>query len=286
MLGKQAKRYLALILIVTLASTAVTVTGWIWRDRTIRLLSLQGSDYILGGAQGQGIFSISMAPERRLGNLELRFRCLIERDPRDVPFAVSSVNSTEELLQACPPVRERLEYFSALGADEYVSVHEVSPTNLEDNRLIVVDFGKVYSYLFDARHDNESLTTYAFLVNSTNQIAGYFEGYSEFLVARGEDDGLLRRGELLEMVRLMSGEETNDYVPEPGPGQFSVDSDLPPWGHISFPEPVRDKPYGATILVKEGRVDTGRLLVTIEPFADGRWFEDGSGYWVVKTERD
>ncbi len=281
MIGKHARSYIALCLIVAVISTAWTATAWIWRDRAVRLLALQGPDCMFAASQGQEILSISVTPERELESLELRFRCLIERDPLTVGMNTSMFDSVQELLDACPPVADRLAYFSEVGAEPFISIHDVHAENVEGGRVIFVDFGKVYSSLFDPIYDNESVTTFAFLVNSTDHIAGYFEGYSDFLVARVEKR-LLRREQLLELVCIESGDETEEYLPEPGANQLSI-QDLPAWGQISFTDTLKDKPYGVTLVVKEGMIQTGRLMVTVETFAEGRWFEEASGYWIVRT---
>jgi hypothetical protein len=113
---------------------------------------------------------------------------------------------------------------------------------------------------------------------------GYFEGYSEMLVMRGEMGRILRRGELVDMVRLESGESLSEYVPQPGPGQLSMD-DLPPWGQIIFEDTGTDLSYGVTLVVKEGLIGIERLVFIVETFADGNWFEEASGYWVIRTRR-
>ena len=283
MLGRHARSYAALILIAVLVSTALTAIAWIWRARTIRLLALQGPDYLFTAAQGQEIISISVTPERKLEKLEFRFRALVTRDPLSVQRNLSRVTSVQQLLESWPPIAERRQYFSAIGAEALIFVHEVPVTNMESQRLVLVDFGKVYSSLFDSRHDNESLTAFAFLINETDHIAGYFEGYSDYLVARVERGAQLRRERLLQSVRVQSGEKIEEYASEPTPDQLSIQHDLPPWGQIAFEKPSPDKPYGATLIVKEGNIQVGNLLVTVETYAEGRWYGDASGYWVIRT---
>ena len=277
------KQYISLILLVLVASTAWTLTTYIWRDRTIRLLGMQGTDTLFAAARGERILSVKVAPERKLGSLEFRFRCLIERSPKDVPIMLEKADTVDELIQACRPISDRLDYFATMGADDYVVVHEVSPQNLKGHRLVFIDFGRIYASLYTPEHSNESLTTFAFLLNGTNHLVGYFEGYSEILVMRGALGRLLGRGEILDLVRVESGKERVDYVPEPGPGELSLE-ELPPWGRIEFQDVSSDQ-YGVTIVVKEGMIGAERLLFVVETFADGNWYEDASGYWVIKTRR-
>ncbi len=283
MVSIHVKRYISLILLVLVASTAWTLTAYIWRDRTIRLLGMQGTDTLFSAARGERILSIRVAPERKLGNLEFRFRCLIERSLDEVPINLDRAETTDELIEACRPVSDRLGYFATMGAAEYAVVHEVDPDNLKGHRLVFIDFGRIYASLLSPEHGNESLTTFAFLLNETNHLVGYFEGYSEILVMRGTMGRLLGRSEILDLVRVESGTERVDYVPEPRPGEFPLD-DLPVWGQISFEDVTSDQ-YGVTIVVKEGMVGSERLLFAVETFADGNWFEEASGYWVIKTRR-
>lgn len=283
MVSVHVKRYISLIFLVLVASTAWTLTAYIWRDRTIRLLGMQGTDALFSAARGERILSIRVAPERRLGNLEFRFRCLIERNPRDVPIMLEKAETAAELIEACRPVSDRLDYFATMGAAEYAVIHEVVPENLKGHRLVFVDFGRIYASLYSAEHSNESLTTFAFLLNRTGHLVGYFEGYSEILVMRGTFGKLLGRSQILDLVRVESGKERVDYVPDPGPGELSL-GDLPPWGQITF-HGVTSDPYGVTIVVKEGMIGSERLLFAVETFADGNWFGDASGYWVIKTRR-
>ncbi len=285
MVGAQIRRYLSLVIVVAIISTAWTTAAWIWRDRTLRLLAIQGPDFLFAAAQGEEIISVSVAPERKLGNLEFEFRCLIERDPATVPINITKVGSIQQLLEECLPVADRFEYFSALDAEPFISVHEVLPTNVEGHRLVMVDFGRVYASLFDPRYQNESLTTFAFLINSTDHLVGYFEGYSEYVVLRGAHGRLLKREELLNLVRVEEGGTRTDYVPDAGPDQLSIEDDLPAWGRISFRETARDKGHGVTLIVKEGKIGLERLLIIVETFADGRWLDEASGYWVVRTRR-
>lgn len=279
----QVKRYISLILLVLVASTAWTLTAYIWRDRTIRLLGMQGTDTLFSAARGERILSIKVAPERKLGSLEFRFRCLIERSLDEVPISLDRAETTDELIEACRPVSDRLDYFATMGAAEYAIIHEVTPENLKGHRLVFIDFGRIYASLFSPEHGNESLTTFAFLLNGTDHLVGYFEGYSEIMVMRGTLGRLLGRGEILDLVRVESGSERVDYVPTPGPDEFSLD-DLPAWGQIAFKEVTSDQ-YGVTIVVREGMVGSERLLFAVETFADGNWFEESSGYWVIKTGR-
>ncbi len=283
MVSIHVKRYISLILLVLVASTAWTLTAYIWRDRTIRLLGMQGTDTLFSAARGERILSIKVAPERKLGNLEFRFRCLIERSPKDVPITLEKAETVDELIKACRPVSDRLDYFATMGAEEYAVVHEVLPENLKGHRLVVIDFGRIYASLSSPEHSNESLTTFAFLLNSTDHLVGYFEGYCEILAIRGTLGRLLGRSEILDLVRIESGKERIDYVPEPGPGEFSL-ADLPAWGQITFQDVTSDQ-YGVTIVVREGMIGSERLLFAVETFADGNWFEDASAYWVIKTRR-
>ncbi len=280
----QAKRYLSLILLVIVISTAWTVTAYIWRGRTLRLLGMQGTDALFWAARGERILSISVAPERKLGTLEFRFRCLIERDLEDVPIKIERAETTEGLLEACAPVSDRLDYFATMGAEDYVVIHEVLPTNREDLRLVFVDFGRIYASLFEAEYSNESVTTFAFLLNETDHLVGYFEGYSEIMVMRGALGKLMRRGELLDLVRLESGDDALEYLPEPTPDGLSLD-DLPLWGRVTFQDVEPNQAYGVTAVVKEGRIEGENLVFAIDTYVDGNWFEEASGYWVIKTRK-
>lgn len=284
LVSTQIRRYLSLILLVVLVSTAWTVTAYIWRDRTLRLLGMQGTDALFSAARGERILSISVAPEKRLGTLEFRFRCLIERDPEAVPIAIERAETTEELIEACPPVSDRLEYFATMGADEYVVVHEIVPTNRGDLRMVFIDFGRIYASLFEAEYSNESITTFAFLLNETGHLVGYFEGYSEMMAMRGTLGKVLTRGELLDLVRIESGDGIVEYAAEPGEDGSSIE-DLPPWAQITFTDAEPNQVYGVTAVVKEGMIGGERLVFAIDTYVDGNWFEDASGYWVVKTRR-
>jgi hypothetical protein len=284
MVSRQVKAYLALVLIVAVLSTAWTITSWIWRERTLRLLGLQGTDALFAAAQGEKVLTITVAPEREIGRLEFRFRSLIEREPDEVPLDMERVESTEQVLVECRPIADRLDYFSTLGAEQYALVHEVYPTNLPGHRLVIVDFGRIYASLFDEKYQNESITTFAFLLNNTDHLVGYFEGYSEFLAMREKRGKLLSRGELLNLVRIEVGPGSTSYYPVAGSNQLSMD-DLPAWGQVTFDETLRDTPYGVTMIVKEGMIGLERILLFVETYADGNWYEEASGYWVVKTGR-
>jgi len=284
MVSRQVKAYLALVLIIAVLSTAWTITSWIWRERTLRLLGLQGTDALFAAAQGEKVLTITVAPEREIGRLEFRFRSLIEREPAEVPLDMERVDSTEQVLVECRPIADRINYFSTLGAEQYALVHEVHPTNLPGHRLLIVDFGRIYASLFDEKYQNESITTFAFLLNNTDHLVGYFEGYSEFLVMREKRGRLLGREELLNLVRVEIGPDSTSYYPEAGAGQLSM-KDLPAWGQVTFDETFTDMPYGVTMIVKEGMIELERILLFVETYADGNWYEEASGYWVVKTGR-
>jgi hypothetical protein len=284
LVSAQVKQYVSLILLVIVVATAWTVMAYIWRDRTLRLLGMQGTDALFSAARGERILSISVAPERKLGTLEFRFRCLIERDPEAVSITVGRVETTAELLEACPPVSDRLDYFATMGADEYVVIHEVVPANKGEMRLVFVDFGRIYASFFEAEYSNESITTFAFLLNETDHLVGYFEGYSEIMVMRGSLGKVLTRGELLDLVRVQAGEDVVEYAAEPGEDGLSLD-DLPPWAQITFRDAEPNQVYGVTTVVREGKIEEERLVFAIETYVDGNWFEDASGYWVIKTRR-
>jgi hypothetical protein len=282
MVSKQVRAYLAIILVVAILSTAWTITSWIWRERTLRLLGIQGTDTLFSAAQGERILSITVAPERTIGKLEFRFRSLIEREPADVPLTITKINSSEEVLVECGPIADRLAYFSTFGADQYALVHEVIPSNFPGHRIILVDFGRVYASFFDEKYQNESVTTFAFLVNTTDHLVGYFEGYSEFLAMRGVRGRLLTRNAVIKMLSVDVGPTTTSYVSNAGPDQLSL-ADLPAWGQITFDDTLTDIPYSFTMIVKEGMIGLDRILLYVETFADGNWYEEASGYWVIRT---
>ncbi|MBU7004790.1 MAG: hypothetical protein HXS50_04435 [Theionarchaea archaeon] len=284
MVSKHVRAYLALILIVAILSTAWTITSWIWRERTLRLLGIQGTDTLFSAAQGERILSITVAPERKIGRLEFRFRSLIEREPADVPLTITKINSSEEVLVECGPIADRLAYFSTLGADQYALIHEVNPTNLPGHRLIVVDFGRIYASFFDEKYQNESVTTFAFLVNTTDHLVGYFEGYSEYLAMRGVRGRLLTRKDLINMLRVEVGPTTTSYVPNAVGDQLLL-ADLPAWGQLAFEDTLTDMPYSFTMIVREGMIGLERILLITETFADGNWYEKASGYWLIRTAR-
>jgi hypothetical protein len=39
------------------------------------------------------------------------------------------------------------------------------------------------------------------------------------------------------------------------------------------------------MIVKEGMIGLDRILLFVETFADGNWYEEASGYWVIRTAR-
>jgi hypothetical protein len=281
MAGSNLRGYVAIFLIVGVLSTSLVAITWIWRERGLRTLSLSGPDYLFKAAQGTATISITVTPETELDALEFRFRCLVERDMSELSLRTLRASSTEDLADAWPTVRDRLRYFETIGAREHVAIHDVSATN-QEARVVLFDFGKIYSCLFDDEHDNESLTTYAFLLNSTNHIVGCFEGYSDYLVARELKGELLRRDEVLKLVGVQSGDIVNEFYGREG-AEPSTQS-LPSWGHISFEKVRVDEPYGVTLIAKEANMAPGRLLLCVETFGDGIWYPDSSGYWIARTE--
>ncbi len=282
--GSKLRSYLAIFLIVIVISTSLTAVAWIWREGGIRKLSLSGPDYIFQAAQGTATLSLTVSPQSKLDVLEFRFRSLVERDMSELNLNVSMVRDLEDLRYAWASVEDRLKYFDLIEAGDYVSVHNVSITNEEDLRMVLFDFGKLYSCLYDSRHDNESLTSYAFLLNSTNHIVGCFEGYSDFVAVRKKRGVLLTRNDVLRLVRVQSGEEVEEYYGD-ADAEPSTE-DLSPWGQIAFEQVETDEPYGVTLIIKEGKLSTGRLILCAETFGDGRWYPECSGYWLVKTELD
>jgi len=282
MLGSHGRRYLIIVLMAITISTAWTLIVWIWRERAVRLLEIQGPDVLFNAARGERVLSISVAPERDLTTLGFRFRSLMSED---LAWAtnLSVVGSVDELLASCRPVAERMRLFQELGAGPFISIHRVPVTNSKDERLVLVDFGRIYSALFSQGHENESISCFAFLINSTNNLVGYFEGYSDYIVARPSKLTYLNRENLLKLVRVQAGEENLEYLSEPSGDEPSIRDDLPHWGEISLSDAKKDSPYGVTLVMKEGKISSGTLLLTAETYAEGRWVEDASGYWVVQT---
>ncbi len=287
MLRRHLRSYLALVLIVVVVSTAWTTIAWVWRQRTLKPLDLRCPSELFAAARGERTISVAVSPERKMDDLEFRFRCLFRRDPSTAlnsSILKGQVDSTSALLAACRPISERLSMLEDMGAERFVVVHEAPLTNGKGDTVVLVDFAKVYSFLFEPRHENESVTTFAFLLNSSRSLVGYFEGYATPILAKRTGAKLMGKERLLKLVRIKEGPDEKTYVENPMGGELSL-RDLPAWGEVRFSSPDQNEAYGVTLVVKEGMMETGDLLLVAETYGEGVWYEDCSGFWLVKTGR-
>jgi len=286
--AKVGRRYIALVAILLVVSTALTVGNSILSKRpSLDLLVLEGPDSLFVSVQRPRTVSVAVRAERDLGNLEFRFRCLLQGTlPPGVAGRVWR-NVTMELLSLCPAVHNRLEYFSGVGAEELVTIREVSLTNRENQRLILVDFGEIYSAIFPSEQDNESLTTFALIINASGYVVGYYEGYSELFTAKEY---------LLELARIEAGGDVREYLPLTSGSELSIERDLPPFGNVSFSDARKGDVFGVTLVVKQRLIDVPKatyetkvaapsFLELVETFADGELVKEASAYWVILNGR-
>ena len=287
MVRRELKSYVALVLLVLVISTAWTTISWVWRDRTLKPLDLRCPGELFAAARGERTISVGLSPERDMKDVEIRFRCLFRRDPSSVlnqSLLREPVQSVSSLLRACRPISERMNMLKDIGVERFIVVHEAPVSNLKGGTVVFIDFAKIYSFLFSTKHQNESITSFAFLLNSSKNVVEYFEGYAMPIVARGTGATLLGEDRLLKLVKVKAGSEEKTFVETPSHGQQSL-RDLFKWGEVTFSSPRQNQAYGVTLVVKEGTIETGDLLMVEETYGEGVWYKDCSGYWLVKTGR-
>jgi len=277
-----------LVMILLVASTALTLGSRILSTPPpLDILVLEGPDSLFASVQRPRTVSIAVRAGKDLWNLEFRFRCLLEAAlPAGVAGRAWS-DSTLELLNLCPGVRDRLEYFSSVGARDLVAIREVPVSNRKNHKLVLVDFGELYSAIFPPEQDNESLTTFAVLMNASGYAVAYYEGYSELFAAKEY---------LLELARIEAGVDTREYLPLADGAGLSIERDLPPFGTVAFWNVSKGGVFGVTLVLKqrlidvprsiyETRVATRSFLEVVETFADGDLAKEASGYWVILNGR-
>lgn len=287
-MAKVSRRYIALVMILLVVSTALTLGNSILGKRPpLDLLVLEGPDSLFVSVQRPRTVSVAVRAERDLERLEFRFRCLLQGALPPGVAGRAWGNATSELLSLCPAVHNRLEYFSGVGAEDLVAIREVPLTNRGNQRLILVDFGEIYSAIFPSEQDNESLTTFALIINASGYAVGYYEGYSELFTAKEY---------LLELARIEAGGEVREYLPLASGCELSIERDLPPFGNVSYSDVKKGNVLGVTLVVKqrlidvpkatyETRVATPSFVELVETVADGELVKEASAYWVILNGR-
>ncbi len=281
------RQFVAIALIAVMTSTALTAIVWMRRNRDpLHVVTLRGPKSIFRTEPSSRVVTIAVSPGLDEAHLEFRFRCLLERDPPPgIRYSsAKDVDSSIELIKKIPGVRSRLETFDSLNLSDYVGLRDVAASNIESHRVVLADFGKVYSILFDPKHQNESLTTFALLLNATGGVVGYFEGYAEFFTAQEY---------LLDYLEIESPGGKIEFVEDPQEGQSSISHDLPAFGEVTLGNVAKDRPYGVTFLIKDKlhevtntlyrtHIETARYLEILETYLQGEWIEKASGYWIIK----
>lgn len=278
------RRYISLVLIILVASTAATYAIWLLRTGDpVELLVLEAPESLFASVQAPRTVSIAVSPERDLDSLEFRFRCLLERPlPQDLEDLGPGVDELT-LLGACPAIGGRLEYFSSIGADDYVVIREVPVTGQDGPTLLLVDFAQVLSVLLEDDQSNQSHTTFAILLNRTRHPLAYFEGYAELFTAEEH---------LIELVRVESEGMTTEYHSSPKEDQSPISDLNRSYGVIEFWKPARGVVQGVTLVLKkrktgipasiyEVKVATSSYLEVVETYADGKHVPEASGYWRI-----
>jgi len=280
-----SRRYLSLVGILFVVSTGLVASIWVLRKGDpIDLLVLQGPDSLFAGAGAPRTISVGVVVERNVELLEFRFRCLLQREAPPGIVGSRVNDSLWSTLRKLPAVRQRAAYFSEISAQDYVTVRRVPLTNGKGEDVILADFGEIYSVLFDPYRINESLTTFALVVNATGNVVEYYEGYSDFFPAKTY---------LLESLRVETDGESIEYGSQSFDGALSVQKDLASFGVLSFPDPRKGTTQGVTIVVKKTRsgipevvrplLETRNFLEIIETYVDAEYNEAASGYWRISN---
>jgi hypothetical protein len=278
------RRYASLVLIILVASTAATYTIWLMRTGDpVELLVLEAPESLFASVQTPRTVSIAVSPQRDLDYLEFRFRCLLERPLPPALEDLAPGAGTAELLEACPAVRTRLEYFSSIGAEEFIAIREVRPSGEDGAFIVLADFANLFSSILEGDRSNQTYTTYAIMLNGTRHPEAYFEGYAELFTAPGH---------LLELVRVESGGMAAEYHATPRAGQPSIAELETRYGAVGFEGPRRGEVDGVTLVLKkrktgipgdvyEVKVAAPSYLQVVETYVDGKYVEKASGYWRI-----
>jgi hypothetical protein len=278
------RRYVSLILIILVASTAATYIIWLLRTgNPVELLVLEAPRSLFASVGAPRTVSIAVSPQRDLDYLKFKFRCLLERPIPSTLMDLGPGAAMTTFLEACPAIQTRLEYFRSIGADEYVPVREVPLAGEDGLTVLLVDFADVLSVILEGDQSNKSHTTFAVILNETRHPLAYFEGYAELFTAKEH---------LLELVRVESKGITAEYHSSPKAGQASITELEYPYGMVVFEGPERGEVNGVTMVLKkrkteipggvyEVKVAAESYLQVIETYADGRLVEGASGYWRI-----
>lgn len=278
------RRYISLILIILVASTAATYVVWLLRTGdSVELLVLEAPGSLFASVRTPRVISIAVSPQRDLDLVEFRFRCLLERAVPSPLLELDLGAAITEFLEACPAIRTRLDYFRSIGAQEYVRVREVSLTSEDGLTVLLADFTDLLSVVLEGDQSNNSHTTFAIVLNETRYPLAYFEGYAELFTAKEH---------LLELVRVESKGMTAEYHSSPKAGQSPMTELQCPYGTVRFEGPERGEVDGVTMILKkrkteipsgiyEVKVAAESYLQVIETYVDGRLVEGASGYWRI-----
>ena len=278
------RRYVSLVLIILVASTAATYTIWLMRTGDpVELLILEAPESLFASVQAPRTVSIAVSPQRDLDSLEFRFRCLLERPPPGGLEDIGPGATGDMLIEACPAIRGRLDYFRSLGAEDFVVVREVPLTGREGETVLLVDFAGVLSAVLEGDQANQSYTTFAVLLNGSGHPAAYFEGFAELFTA--EDH-------LLELVRVESGGVIQEYHSSQGEGQATIADLDSRYGVVGFEAPARGGVEGISLFLKKRKtgippdiygtkVAATSYLEVIETYVEGTYVPWASGYWQI-----
>ena len=278
------RRYVSLVLIILVASTAATYSIWLLRTGDpVELLILEAPESLFASVQAPRTVSIAVSPQRDLDSLEFRFRCLLERP---LPAGLGGLRpgaTHASLIEACPAIRGRLEYFRSLGAEDYIVVREVALTGREGTGILLVDFAGVLSAVLEGDQSNQSYTTFAVMLNQSGHPVAYFEGFAEFFTAEEH---------LLELVRVESVGMIEEYHSSPGEGQLTIAELGIQYGVIGFDSPARGGVEGVSLFLKSRKtgipggiygtkVAAPSYLEVVETYVEGKYWAGASGYWQV-----
>jgi hypothetical protein len=278
------RRYISLVLVILVASTAMTYTIWLLRTGDpIELLILEAPESLFASVQVPRTISIAVSSQRDLDSLEFRFRCLLEKHPPKGLENLGPGANGDQLMDVCPAIRGRLEYFRSLGAEDYVVIREVPLTSREGVKVLLVDFAGVLSTVLEENQANQSYTTFAIMLNQTGHPVGYFEGFAELFTAENH---------LLELVRVESGGKIEEYYSSPGEGQVTIAELGSHYGVVGFESPLKGGVQGVSLFLKKRKTDipggiyktkvaAPSYLTVIETYVEGNYVPGASGYWQI-----
>ncbi len=258
--SKDRSSYLGITIIALIAGSLVVLNTVKVGRQSFQLLEnrFPGTfDQIVSGENKA--FTVGGIVTKPVQRLEFRFSYLVSSAPPPVGLVPEDANQTQMYMGEIEPLLD----LSLLWDEPPEVVDTETQIAGESLRVVIYDFTRLLNATGQLRKHSETLTTFAFVLNSSGALKGYYKGVSGFMFQN-------RTGARMIHLSLMADESKQEYYEAGLASAYKAPSlaEGPKLGMVVFHKPAKGTAVRVTFTVETGYSPERHSLQVVRVYVD------------------